>query len=79
VSVPSAKELKGIIALCRKTGVKTIKFGDIEITLGDEPLKKAPVKSAPSTTSEYTTDAPSEEELLFWSAQGLDNGSEQPQ
>jgi hypothetical protein len=40
VSELDLKKLSKLIALCRKTGVESLRVGDIELTLGSAPLKK---------------------------------------
>jgi len=70
MDLPDLKKLKGIIALCRKTGVKTIKIDNIELTLSEEaPMSqyKASKASKNDVQGRVDTDGPTNEELLFWS------------
>lgn len=73
MTLPDLKELDKLIALCRKRGIKTVKVGDLELTLDEAPVSKPRGKAAqkPSYGSqeEFKTEGvPSEEDLLFWSA-----------
>lgn len=78
-SLPDSKELNKIIALCRKQGIKTIKIGELELTLSDtvpaakKPRGKSAVKVNHGEQGEIETDgweSLTEEERLFWSASG---------
>lgn len=78
MSLPDLKELNKIIALCRKQGVKVIKIGEIELTLGEDTPKKPRGKNAvKAKTHEVQGEVESEgwdslpeEDKLFWSATG---------
>lgn len=59
-------ELKRFLAICRKQGVKEIKFGDTSVTFGDHPRKQADE----AEDSDIETDEPTMEQLMFLSAGG---------
>ncbi len=78
--LPSTKELNKIIALCRKQGIKSIKIGELELTLGDtvpagkKPRGKSAAKVNHGEQGEIETDGwenLSEEEQMFWSVGGV--------
>lgn len=69
--------LKKLAAVCRKSGIKSFSGGGIEFTLSDNiptTYQAKRSKSNKKTTllqtpdGDIQTDAPTEEELLFWSA-----------
>lgn len=73
MNTPDLKQLKALIALCRKNGVTSIKHGDIELTLGEipnkVPKKGTQKKDQVSELSEkIESDSLSPEALLFWSS-----------
>jgi hypothetical protein len=63
----NTKEIKKLIKLCRSQGIKTVKYGDIELTLGEAPAPKARKADAQESSTEYTTDIPTAEQMQFWS------------
>lgn len=75
--MPTPKELKKIAKACREAGIKVYKGDGFELTFTDEAPEpkrarnaaQAPAQQVSSPANEkFTTDALSEEELLFWSA-----------
>lgn len=83
MTIDSLKDLSKLIALCRKTGVDTIKVDGMEITLGIEPtaLKKQrrssprslppnPYGEIDENTNIMDMDSLTPEQMLFYSAQG---------
>ncbi len=60
-------ELKKLLSLCRKQGVKDIKLGEVTITFGDMPRKQAD----DDEDSDIPTDEPTMEQLMFLSAGGI--------
>jgi hypothetical protein len=75
--VKSLQELQQLIRICRKSGVDSIKVGDLELCFGSAPTKtnKASTKRQLKEFSNYTADptiaTPDElppEALLFWSS-----------
>lgn len=54
-------ELKKLLALCRKQGVKEIKFGDVSVVLGDLPPKKV------GDVEESEGEEMSDEEMIMYS------------
>lgn len=72
------KQIKALIALCRKQGVTSIKVGTIELNLADLPAPRAYNKAAKKESNvspandAFVTDGPSKEELLMWST-GVSN------
>ena len=79
MNLPDLKELSRVIALCRKQGVKSIKIDNVELTLQDVaplPAKrnrkpKAQVPTDFGSNDEYTSEEPTELDLLFYSAGGV--------
>lgn len=68
---PDLKQLKALIALCRKNGITSIKHGDIELTLGEAPTKTIATKDVAKesiATDKVESDSLSPEALLFWSS-----------
>lgn len=62
------EDLEALFNLCRKKGVHSLKLGDVEIVLGDEP-KKREYRRSKDTRDEITSEGGlSDEELLMWSA-----------
>lgn len=82
MTLPDLKALDKLIALCRKRGVKTVKLGDLELTLGDDapaPQRRSRAKAASpeSSLDEIESfDMLSDEEKMFWSASGGESGGE---
>lgn len=87
--VNSLKDFNKLITLCRKLGVERIRVGDVEVTLGAEPLKKVPQHTSTSTSAPYLpanegfgpiteadkieTEELTEEQLLMWSSGGRED------
>ena len=72
MELPNLKELKSLIALCRKTGVKVVKVGNLELTLADHaPTAHKRGKPPSNEPSEASEAIPSAEEMLFWSTQDV--------
>lgn len=83
MKIESLKDLSKLIALCRKTGVQSIRVDNIEMHLGADPTPKraAPKKQAQAPTMRSTvvtdgdkidpieTDELTPEQLLMWSVQ----------
>lgn len=63
-------ELKRLLALCRKQGVKEIKFGETSIVFGDAPTRKQG-EVADDEGEEIPSDEPTPEQLMFFSAGGV--------
>lgn len=53
--------------VCRKKGIKTIKVGDIEFTLGEKPE----VKRKNDNTPDVPTPKPEDLDVVLWSANGV--------
>lgn len=87
MALPSPKELTKLANACRKAGIKTFKCGDVEFTLTDEALE-APRKQTPKTVQNldemvgandpFQTDAPTPEQLLYWSVGINEQAGEEP-
>ena len=76
MSLPNPKELKKLIALCRKTGIKSFKNADFEFTLTDsEPVVKKNTTVRNNTSfvqqDDFETDSLTNDQMLFWSADSL--------
>jgi len=92
MKIDNLKQLKALVSLCRKTGVDVIKVDGIEIQLGVEPYKESTYKASPKI--ETPTYAPggiteqtpvksgyqelTEEQILFWSAEGHESSDQVP-
>jgi len=62
------KQLKTLINVCRKGGVKKFTGFGVTLELGDEPAKpRAALKEVPIETPDKYTD----EDVLFWSSGGV--------
>lgn len=86
MTINSLKDLKKLIQLCRQTGVEAIEIDGVKLNLGPTPViyKTTRAKdNAPTKTPEQVftpggiteeiqipTDGLTEEQLLFYSAQG---------
>jgi hypothetical protein len=68
----NVKEIKKLIRLCRSQGIKTVKYGDVELTLGEAPEKRKP-QSENHDSKDYTTDIPTSEQMLMWSVNEVRN------
>lgn len=74
MNLPNLKELKKLAAVCRKAGIKTVKYGELEFTLSDELQHRQPsqakkvVKEQTLTQEDFETDSLTQDALLFWSA-----------
>lgn len=69
MDIKTKKEFEEVLKLARKYGVQTMEIAGIKFTLGElpeAPQQGSPEASAPSHIP--TPDAPTDEELLFWSA-----------
>lgn len=71
------KQIKALIALCRKQGITSIKVGGIELNLADLPAPRTYTKGKKQTqdvspANEPISDGPTQEELLMWST-GVSN------
>jgi hypothetical protein len=67
------KDLKKLAKACREAGIRKYKCAEFEFELDDAP----PQQRAPSSlggSEEFTSDSPSPEDLMFWSA-GLPGGA----
>ena len=54
MQINSIKDLQKLVEMCRKTGVETMKVGNIEFTLGIQPakeIKKTYTETAPQSTA----------------------------
>ncbi len=76
MKLDSIRDLKRLIALCRKEGIEQIKLEGLELTFGSLPEPK--VKTSPKTVAPLATivteetpihplDGLTEEQLLMWS------------
>lgn len=80
MKIDSQKDLAKLIALCRKTGVQSIRVDNIEFHLGEAPLVTSskpkssislPKAESPSTGPDVVeSDEMTEEQLLMWSVTG---------
>lgn len=65
--IKDLKELEALLKLCRKQGVKDIKFGDCAVVFGDLQKKR----KEDGDSADVPTDEPSAEELMFYSSGGI--------
>lgn len=66
MKIENLKDLEAVLKVCRKHGVQTLTIDNVSLSLGAEPVSKK-LKTEDSAAKE--TPQPTEEELLFWSAQ----------
>ncbi len=74
------KELKKLVAFMRKTGVTEYKSGEIELKLSPEAPQKRTYNKKINVSEQIDvipTDEPTREELLFWSAGGAEQPTEE--
>lgn len=64
--IKDLSELEKFLKLCRKQGVKDIKFGACEVAFGDLPRKR----KEDAGSDEIPTDEISPDDLIFLSAGG---------
>lgn len=77
MKLESIKDLKDVIALCRKTGVKSIEIDGVKLELNESvPVRKSRTESASSESDEIQSDSPTEEQMLFWSTQDVPTPTE---
>lgn len=71
MELPNPKDLKKLASMCRKSGIKQLKIGDIEFTLSEElptKTKKSSKQALPEASdTKFETDTLTDNELLFWS------------
>lgn len=78
MKIDTLKDLKALVKLCRQTGIEAIKVDGLEIALGPTPTiikrSKAPRASQYIQDGEVgpidTPDTLTDEQMLFWSAEG---------
>lgn len=63
MELPSVKELEKLLKMCRKQGITELVMQGMSFKFGDLP------KDAGSPELEEVPNTPSDEELLYWSAQ----------
>lgn len=70
MKIENQQELEKLIKLLRKTGVESLKFGELELRLrAEEPLSKYKQRTPQETQSDPGLDQKAlEEQLLFWSS-----------
>lgn len=69
MQVNTLKDLEAVIALCRRKGVRAIEISGIKLELGEAPVRKP---KAGASTDSIESDKPlTDEELMFWSSDGL--------
>lgn len=74
MDIKNIADLSKIADLCRKKGIESIKITQdaVEFTLAESQLKTRTRRNkSKNTTDNIETNAPTEEELLFWSSQGI--------
>lgn len=62
--LPNPKELDAIFKICRKQGVTDLEIGAIKVKFGELPRKDGELEEAAQLPGQ-----PSQEDLLYWSAQ----------
>lgn len=86
MQIKTFAQLSKIADICRKKGIESIKITEetVEFTLKDEISKRKRTKingkkahAQESDDGAEATDAPSEEEMLFWSSAGIPETSGQ--
>ena len=69
--VNSLKDLEKLIKIAQKNGVLTIKLGEIEIKLSEQPRPQKSRRNNTETNKEPETETLTDEELLFWSVPNI--------
>jgi hypothetical protein len=80
--VKDIKDLEKLLKMCRKQGVQSIRWGDVEFHLGDIPSPVVPTAKRLPTPAPFIpggvdadtkilTDELTEEQMLYWST-GID-------
>ena len=69
--VNSLKDLEKLIKIAQKNGVLTLKLGEIEIKLSEQPRPQKSRRNNTETNKEPETETLSDEELLFWSVPNI--------
>ena len=71
--VENIKDLEKLLKLCRKQGVLSLKWGNVEFNLGDAPQQlSSPIeeKDSSDTYSDFPPGELSPEQLMYYSAGG---------
>lgn len=72
MEVKNLSELRKIISVCRKSGVKSIKIGDLSFELGSEiPLSRYLARKNEKESPIETDDPYSDDALIDWSSGGI--------
>jgi hypothetical protein len=75
MELPDLNKLDALITLCRKRGVKVVRLGELEITLGEDIPKAKPrgkaAKKYETQDEPESFDQLSEEEKMFYSVGGV--------
>jgi hypothetical protein len=66
MQLPNPKDLKVLLKLCRTQGVQEISIGEMTIKFGDLPMV---AKGGEMIPADEDPEKPTDEEMLFWSAQ----------
>lgn len=62
ITLPNPSELKKLLKVCREFGVESVEVGALKVKFGELPREDAAEEA-------NVPNMPSDEELLFWSAQ----------
>lgn len=69
MEVKNLKDLKSVMTICKKLGVKTIEVGGVKMEFSDEALRAKPKKTKMANELDLTPQQEySPEDLMFWSS-----------
>lgn len=72
VAKQDLKDLKALIALCKKEGIKSVELNGVKIEFNPYTIEK---RTRKVKSQDPVVDVPySNEDALFWSADGMMNG-----
>lgn len=66
MQLPSAKDLRALLKVCREYGVEEVSVGELRVKFGEMPSDKA---HAAEDAADAVVVGPSAEEIAYWSAQ----------
>jgi hypothetical protein len=72
VAKQDLKDLKALIALCKKEGIKSVELNGVKIEFNPYTIEK---RTRKAKSQDPVVNVPySDEDALFWSADGIMNG-----
>jgi hypothetical protein len=77
VDLPKTKELAELVKYCRKSGIKSLKFGEFQIELDSSalfPESNYKKRKESASTEVEVTQTFTDEDALFWSSTTVEGG-----